>query len=167
VADSIEAFTLAWNAAATASGNPSLSINDPGWQPLEVAGAVGTFKSYQLSSNVVLVAASAAKSVSLSEVFVVWLPLTNAADQPAQNAVYNNAFLNLTKSVNPAVTSAQQTALTTDFALSTSQPPYPAGTSHVVSDAAPPQRYELFTLPSESGTGEQNLIGVFQKPAGG
>jgi hypothetical protein len=96
----------------------------------------------------------------IAEAFLAWLPLSDSADQAAQNTLYRNAFNVLIKTVNSGATSAQQSRVSNDLGLTPDKPPFPLGTTNT--STLGQQRYVLEAVQPEQTSGVDTLIGVTQ-----
>ena len=63
----------------------------------------------------------------VSHVVLAWLPLEDEAQQPQQNAQFQDTFAVLVRTVNPGASSGQQADLAAQLGLSSEQPPFPEG----------------------------------------
>jgi hypothetical protein len=87
----------------------------------------------------------------VSHVVLAWLPLADEAQQPQQNAQFQDAFAVQVRTVNPAATTGQQADLASQLGLSSEQPPFAEGAE--ARAALPPDRYQLevVDIPGEDG----------------
>ncbi len=84
-----------------------------------------------LGSNVWLVALAQAPGAAIAQALLVWEPNVDSAQQPAQNALYGDAFQALMKTVNSSITVLQRLKVTAQLGLTRRHPPYPDITQKV------------------------------------
>lgn len=145
-----DAFQAKWNAAAGGSV-PTISA----WTPLNITGYTGSVAN--LGGNLRLVVLTDDPSPAIIWAVLVWLP-DDAAAQPTQNQLYQDAFAVLVRTVNPAATADQQSSLANQLGLTTELPPAADGTEAAAT--LEPQRYVLRALDISGVPGVDTLIGV-------
>jgi hypothetical protein len=87
-----------------------------------------------------------------------WLPLTDESQQAAANTAFQDAFAVLVTTVNPGVTAGQQATLSGKLTISSSQPPFEAGTKEAATLA--PERYVLEAVDVAGQPGPVTIIGA-------
>jgi hypothetical protein len=118
-----------------------------------------------LGGNVWLVALAQAPGAAIAQALLVWEPNVDTAQEPAQNALYRDAFQALMKTVNSSITALQRLKVTAQLALTRRNPPYPDTTQR--SSVQPPHEYDLFNLDPSHPTepGPATVISVITSPA--
>jgi hypothetical protein len=97
-----------------------------------------------LGGNVWLVALAPAPGGPIAQALLVWEPKVDSAQEPAQNALYRDAFQALMKTVNGSITAVQRLKVTAQLGLNRRHPPYPDTTQK--SAVQPPHQYDLFNV---------------------
>ncbi len=87
---------------------------------------------------------------------LAWLPLEDEAQQPQQNAQFQDAFAVLVRTVNPGASSGQQADLAAQLGLSSEQPPFPEGAE--ARATLSPERYQLEVVDIPGQDGPTTLI---------
>jgi hypothetical protein len=107
---------------------------------------VGGVAAYManLGGNVWLVALAQAPGAAIAQALLVWEPNVDSADQPAQNALYRDAFQALMNTVNSSITASQRLKVTAQLGLTRRHPPYPDTTQKSATQA--PHQYDLFNI---------------------
>jgi hypothetical protein len=118
-----------------------------------------------LGGNVWLVALAQTPGAAIAQALLIWEPNADSAQQPAQNALYRDAFQALMKTVNSSITAPQRLKVTAQLGLTRRHPPYPETTEK--SAAQPPHQYDLFNLDPAHPTqpGPATVISVISSPA--
>jgi hypothetical protein len=146
---SLDDLQSAWN--ATAQGTSVATVDS--WTPMTVLDRAVNVAN--LGGNLRL-AAVANDDGFVTHVVLAWLPLADDADQPQQNAQFQDAFAVLVRTVNPGASSSQQANLAAQLGLSAEQPPFPEGAE--ARAALPPDRYQLEVVDIPSQDGPSTLI---------
>ena len=152
IAESPDAFMAAWNTAAAGSGVASISS----WTQQPFAGQSGSVAD--LGGNVRVVLLSDEEDGPVAEAVLAWLPLSDPDEEEAQNEAYRQAFDVLMETVDADVTSAQQKRVATQLGLSSTEPPFPEGTTASVPQGE--QQYDLMAIEPEGRSGIYTLIGA-------
>ena len=97
-------------------------------------------------------------SGAVTQVALGWLPLADEAEQAAQNAAFNDAFAILVRTVNPGVSAEQQSDLASQLGISSTQPPFPTGTSNAAS--LDQERYVLEAVDVPGQDGPVTIVGA-------
>jgi hypothetical protein len=155
VATSPGAFQQAWNSAAS-NGVATISS----WNQMPVAGVTASIAN--LGGNIRVVLASATPTAPINVAILAWLPVSQG-QEAAQNEMYRAAFDVLMKTVNPNVTSAQQTRVANELGLTPQAPPFQVGTT--ANAVQPPQAYRLEALQPDSQSGVETMIAVTEVPS--
>jgi hypothetical protein len=118
-----------------------------------------------LGGNIWLVALAQTPGAAIAQALLVWEPSVDSAQQPAQNALYRNAFQALMKTVNSSITGPQRLKVTAQLGLTRRHPPYPDTTEK--SATQPPHQYDLFNLDPAQPTqpGPATVVSVISSPA--
>jgi hypothetical protein len=111
-----------------------------------------------LDGNIRLVLLSDDEDGPVAEAVLVWLPLSDASQQEAQNEAYQQAFGVLMKAVDASVTSSQQTKVAKQLGLSSTKPPFPNGAT--ASAQQDREQYDLSALTPDGRSGIYTLIDV-------
>jgi hypothetical protein len=113
-----------------------------------------------LGGNVWLAALAQAPGAPIAQALLIWEPNVDSAQEPAQNALYRDAFQALMKTVNSSITAAQRLKVTTQLRLNRRNPPYPNGTERTA--VQPPHQYDLFNVDAAHPTqpGPATVISV-------
>jgi hypothetical protein len=123
---------------------------------------VGGVAAYlaNLGGNVWLAALAHAPGAAIAQALLVWEPNGDSAQEPAQNALYRDAFQALMKTVNSSITAVQRLKVTAQLGLTRRNPPYPDTTQK--SAEQPPHQYDLFNLDPANPTqpGPATVISV-------
>jgi hypothetical protein len=145
LADSPEAFATAWNHSVEGTQVPALS-EGPTPPPNFTQESVGDVAAYvaDLGGNVWLVALAQAPGAAIAQALLVWEPNGDSAQQPAQNALYRDAFQALMKTVNSSISPLQRLKVTAQLGLTRRHPPYPDTTQKTA--VQPPHQYDLFNV---------------------
>jgi hypothetical protein len=146
---SLDDLQSAWN--ATAQGTSVAPVDS--WTPTTVLDRAVNVAN--LGGNLRL-AAVANDDGFVTHVVLAWLPLADDAEQPQQNAQFQDAFAVLVRTVNPGASSSQQAGLAADLGISAEQPPFPEGAE--ARAALPPDRYQLKVVDIPSQDGPTTLI---------
>jgi hypothetical protein len=145
LAASPAAFATAWNHSVEGTDVPPLSQGPtppPNWTQ-EPVGGVAAYRA-NLGDNVWLVALAQSPGAAIAQALLIWEPNVDSAHQPAQNALYRDAFQALTKTVNSSITAAQRLKVTAQLGLTRRHPPFPDTTQR--SAVQPPHEYDLFNV---------------------
>jgi hypothetical protein len=146
---SLDDLQSAWN--ATAQGTSVVPVDS--WTPMTVLDRAVNVAN--LGGNLRL-AAVANDDGFVTHVVLAWLPLADDAEQPQQNAQFQDAFAVLVRTVNPGASSSQQAGLAADLGISAEQPPFPEGAE--ARAVLPPDRYQLKVVDIPSQDGPTTLI---------
>jgi hypothetical protein len=146
------AFQQSWNTAAKDSGTDVPSV--PSWTQKQLDGE--TTSSADLGGNIRLVLVSQTATSPIAQAVLVWRPLDDNDNEGTQNLLYRNAFSVLMKTVNPDVTTLQQSGTAGELGLSGSQPPFPEGPTETA-DLAPNQYQRRAVVPAGQ-TGVYTLV---------
>jgi hypothetical protein len=149
---SLEDFQAAWNAAAQGSSVGQITS----WTPIDVNGTQADMAD--IGGNLRVGAVLRGSSGAVTQVALGWLPLADDAQQPAQNAAFNNAFAILVRTVNPGATAGDQSALASNLGISSTQPPFPTGTSTTANLG--PERYLLEAVDVPGQDGPVTIVGA-------
>ena len=146
---SLDDLQSAWN--ATAQGTSVAPVDS--WTPMTVLDRAVNVAN--LGGNLRLAAVTDDDGF-VTHVVLAWLPLADDAEQPQQNAQFQDAFAVLVRTVNPGASSSQQAGLAADLGISAEQPPFPEGAE--ARAALPPDRYQLKVVDIPSQDGPSTLI---------
>jgi hypothetical protein len=147
----LEDFQTAWNATAQGSSVGQISS----WSPVDVNGT--TADVADIGGNL-RVGAVIGTNGAVTQVALGWLPLADESQQPQQNAAFQDALSVLVRTVNPAATAAQQSTLSSDLGISSTEPPFPTGTNTNATLA--PERYVLEAVDVPSQPGPVTIVGT-------
>jgi hypothetical protein len=154
LAASPQAFATAWNDNVQGTEVPALSSGPtppPNFTEESVAGVAAYLAN--LGGNVWLVGLAQTPGAPIAQALLIWEPNVDSAQEPAQNALYRDAFQTLMKTVNSSITAAQRLKVTVKLGLNRRNPPYPDTTER--SAVQPPHQYDLFNAdpahPTEPG----------------
>jgi hypothetical protein len=156
-----QAFATAWNQSVQGTEVPVLS-QGPAPPPNFTQESVGGVAAYlaNLGGNVWLVALAQVPGAAIAQALLVWEPNVDSTQQPAQNALYRDAFQALMKTVNNSITALQRLKVTAQLGLTRRHPPYPDTTQK--SATQPPYQYDLFNVDPSDPTqpGPETAISV-------
>jgi hypothetical protein len=165
LAASPEAFATAWNHSVEGTQVPALS-EGPTPPPNFTEESVGGVAAYvaNLGGNVWLVALAQAPGAAIAQALLVWEPHVDSSQQPAQNALYRDAFQALMKTVNSSISALQRLKVTAQLGLTRRHPPYPDTTQKAA--VQPPHQYDLFNVDPAHPTqpGPATVISVITSP---
>jgi outer membrane biosynthesis protein TonB len=148
---SLEEFQSAWN--STAQGSSAGQIAK--WTPIDVNGTQADMAD--IGGNLRVGAVVNGANGAVTQVALGWLPLTDDTQQAAQNAVFQDAFSVLIRTVNPGATAAEQSGLASDLGITDAEPPFPTGTTTRATLA--PERYVLEAV-DVPGYGPVTIVGA-------
>jgi hypothetical protein len=165
LAASPQAFATAWNQNVQGTDVPALSAGPeppPNFTQESVGGVSACLAN--LGGNVWLAALAQSPGAEIAQALLVWEPSVDSAQQPAQNALYRDAFQALMKTVNSSITALQRLKVTAQLGLTRRHPPYPDTTQK--SAVQPPHQYDLFNLDPANPTqpGPATVISVITAP---
>jgi len=149
---SLEDFQAAWNAAAQGTSVGQISS----WSPIDVNGTQADVAT--IGGNLRVGAVLRGQNGAVTQVALGWLPLADDTQQAAQNAAFNDAFAVLVSTVNPGVSSGQQSDLASQLGISSTQPPFPTGTSTATSLGQ--ERYVLEAVDVPGQDGPVTIVGA-------
>jgi hypothetical protein len=95
-----------------------------------------------LGGNGWLVALAQTPGAPIAQALLIWEPNVDSAQEPAQNALYRDAFQALMQTVNSSITGLQRLKVTAQLGLTRRNPPYPDSTAKSAVQA--PHQYDLF-----------------------
>jgi Tfp pilus assembly protein PilE len=149
---SLEAFQAAWNAAAQGTSVGQITS----WSPIDVNGTQADMAT--IGGNLRVGTVLRGQNGAVTQVALGWLPLADDAQQAAQNAAFNDAFAVLVRTVNPGASAGQQSGLASQLGISSTQPPFPTGTSNAAS--LDQERYVLEAVEVPGQNGPVTIVGA-------
>jgi hypothetical protein len=149
---SLEDFQNAWNATAQGSSVGPITA----WSAVDVNGTAADVAD--IGGNLRVGAVVNGANGAVTRVALGWLPLTDKSEQAQQNALFQDAFSVLVRTVNPAATSEQQSGLASDLGITGTEPPFPTGTTTRATLA--PERYALEAVDVPEQAGPVTIVGA-------
>jgi len=149
---SLEDFQAAWNAAAQGGSVGQITS----WSPVDVNGTAADVAN--IGGNLRVGAVVNGTNGAVTQVALGWLPLSDDSQQAQQNAVFQDAFAVLVRTVNPAATSEQQSSLASRLGISGTEPPFPTGTTNKATLL--PERYVLEAVDVPGQPGPVTIVGA-------
>ena len=149
---SLEDFQNAWDATAQGSSVGQISS----WSPVDVNGTAADVAD--IGGNLRVGAIVNGANGAVTRVALGWLPLSDDSQQAQQNALFQDAFSVLVRTVNPAATSEQQSGLASQLGITATEPPFPTGTTNRATLA--PERYVLEAVDVPGQPGPVTIVGA-------